>query len=621
MPIVVILVDVVKPLNRIQYKLLIAFLIVVLLPLIGTGLYGNRITSRVLQNNALDNAKNEAALQAEQINSFLDSAEEDILFLSELGSVQSLVAAQSAGNQERIESWLRQVQSDFTTFSKQRKIYYQIRYLTGDGREFIRIESGGRAPRPVAKKNLQDKSNRYYFQETIQLNKGDVFVSPLDLNRERGAIELPYKPVIRYATPVFDDLGIKHGIVVVNIFADKFLNIIRQAGNEYTHVSLVDKDGYYLVNPDAQLEWGSPTDLATGQRLQNDYPAQSQKILSGQPGQNIENSAVVYIPIYPNPDDSSFFWVIVHDEPQDTIFASVWNFRVAAASILVLASVIAVVIAVWLARSLAAPIRTLRRGVEKFGRGELTELVPITTNDEIGELSNAFNEMAVALNKSKTQRQNLLEQLIHVQEEERRMVAYDIHDGLIQRLVGARLQLSNFIAQRRNRETAPAEQSLQRGIEHLSSSIAEGRRLIEGLRPAMLDDLGLTPALKELSEQIASEMQCNVKFSSDLSKERLPAPIETTAYRIVQEALSNSRKHSQTQHLQVELKQKNGCLEITVQDWGVGFDTSNSEPDHNRIGLTSMQERASLVGGKCEINSEPGYGTIVKSSLPVKPVE
>ncbi len=606
-----------KPLNRIQNKLLIAFLVIVLLPLVSTGLYGNWITSQLLQDNALNNARNRTWQHASQISAFLNNAKEDVLFLSELGSLQSLVEACANDDTAEIARWRQQVQSDFMAFSKRRRIYYQIRYLTEDGQEFVRIDSDGTAPRPIPENALQDKAHRYYFQETMQLAKGQVFVSPLDLNREHGEIERPYKPVIRYATPVFDARGTVRGIVITNIFADRFLDIVRRASSQQAKVLLVDQDGYYLVNPNTNLEWGGPSDLATGFSLKSDYPEAYPAILSGQPGDFIGENAMVFAPVYPDPNNPSYYWVIIHDEPRDTLFASVWNLRVTAASILILAIVVATTMAVVLARSLTAPIRALREGVERFGQGELTEPVPISTGDEIGQLAEAFNDMAVALDRSRTQRRNLLERLINVQEEERRVVAYDIHDGLIQRLVGARLQLSNFIAQRGS-QMEKAEQSLQRGFEHLSAAIVEGRRLIEGLRPALLDDLGLAPALQELAQQVADEMGSRLEFVSNLSDGRLPPAVETTAFRIVQEALSNSRKHSRSYRLRVEIKQADGQLEIAVQDWGTGFDISCINQDHHCTGLVGMQERASLLGGRCQIESKPGKGTLVKSYLPLE---
>lgn len=607
-----------QPFSRIQNKLLIAILFVVLLPLIGTGLYGNWVTTDVLQNNALSSAYNETALQVEQISDFLTGARQDILILSQLGSLEALIKARTQSAIE-IEHWRNRLAQDFAAFSQQRGMYYQIRYITEDGHEFVRVDSDGESVVVLPTEALQDKADRYYYQETMQLDAGDVFVSALDLNRERGEIERPFKPVLRYATPVFDDQGRRRGIVITNVLADGFLNIIRQANNKNQEVWLLDKNGYFLVHPNPELEWGGPVDLDTGYQLQQFLSDDiSQQILSGQVGQSVADQAIVYIPIFPNPADRSTYWMLAHSEPRDTIFASVWNFRVAAASILVLAASVAIAIAIWLARNLTAPIRQLREGVEKYGQGQLTAPVVVASNDEIGELADAFNQMATDLDRVQTQRQNLIERLINVQEEERRMVAYDIHDGLIQRLVGARMQLNNFIAQHTHKETEPAEQALAQGYRHLSTSIAEGRRLIEGLRPAMLDDLGLVPALKELAEQEAAEMKASLEFSDNLDADRLPPSIEITAYRLVQESLTNSRKYSHSPRLRVTLTRQDGWLELVVQDWGRGFDTSClQDTDHRCFGLSGMRERAHLVGGVCRVESAPNRGTVVQCRLPL----
>ncbi len=604
--------------NRIQNKLLAAFLLVVLLPLIGTGLYGNWITSKVLQDNALNNARYETEQQAGQINDSLNNAKGNVLFLSELTSLRALVEARTRNNPEEAAYWQEQVSKDFVAFSRRCGICYQARYIAEDGREVVRVDSDGSQPRIVPQNELQDKSNRYYFQETMTLNKDQVFVSPMDLNREYGKIEVPYQPVIRYATPVFDKAGNRRGIVISNIFGDKILAPVRQTGSGQAKTLLVDQDGYYLVNPNANYEWGGPNDLNTGYRLQYDYPPDAtSKILSGQPGDMVAKTVLVYTPIYPDPANRSIYWVIVHDEPSSVIFASVWQFRTAAITILILAAVIAAAIALRLARNLTAPIRELRKGVERFGHGQLTKPVPVTSNDEIGQLAEAFNEMGATIDLYSRQRRNLLERLIHVQEEERRMIAYDLHDGLIQRLVGARLQLSNFSRQRDD-NCQKAESSFQRAAEHLSDAIIEGRHIIEGLRPALLDDLGLIPALQELADKVAEEMHCAMTFNANLNDERLPAAVEITAFRIVQEALNNSRKYSQAKQLLIVISRQSNRLEIVVQDWGVGFDVTCIHQDHRCVGLTGMQERAKLLGGECRVESTPGQGTTVKAILPIK---
>jgi len=124
--------------------------------------------------------------------------------------------------------------------------------------------------------------------------------------------------------------------------------------------------------------------------------------------------------------------------------------------------------------------------------------------------------------------------------------------------------------------------------------------------------------MQELAAKIADEMQCKLEFNANLLDERLPAPIEITAFRITQEALNNSRKYSQSTRLQVGITQENGQLEITVQDWGVGFDITCINQDHRCVGLTGMQERANVLGGECRVESVPGQGTLVRALLPIE---
>ena len=236
----------VKFFNRIQYRLLAVILIVVLVPLIGTGLYGNWITSKILREDALGQSLSESRQAAKQIETFLGQVSEDVLFLAELSSLQSLLQARSDGDEEGIAHWRQVAAEDFIAFSRQRGIYDQIRYISEDGMEYIRVDSDGVRVYPVLDGKLQNKAHRYYFTQSIDLSQGEILISPLDLNREYGRIEEPYQAVIRYATPVFDRGGERQGIVIVNVFADKFLDIVQDMNRRRdSAVFLVDQEGYY----------------------------------------------------------------------------------------------------------------------------------------------------------------------------------------------------------------------------------------------------------------------------------------------------------------------------------------------------------------------------------------
>ncbi|MBI5829413.1 MAG: HAMP domain-containing protein, partial [Chloroflexi bacterium] len=222
-------------------------------------------------------------------------------------------------------------------------------------------------------------------------------------------------------------------------------------------------------------------------------------------------------------------------------------------------------------------------------------------------------ELYEQLAERRAELQTLVEQLINAQEEERRLVAYDIHDGLIQMLVGARLQLNNAIADH-ERERGRAETALRKGFDELAAAIAEARRVIEGLRPAALDDLGLVTTLRQFAEDNQADCDCELDFTASPPDLRLPPPVETTAFRIAQEAITNARKYAETKRLQVALALDDGTLKIEVRDWGRGFDFS-AISEGRGVGLIGMRERARLLGGECLIESIPGAGTTVRATL------
>ena len=147
----------------------------------------------------------------------------------------------------------------------------------------------------------------------------------------------------------------------------------------------------------------------------------------------------------------------------------------------------------------------------------------------------------------------------------------------------------------------------------LEKAIAECRRMIGDLRPMVLDDEGIVEAIKHLIADERKRASLVVAFSHDVQFDRLEPKLEGVIFRIVQEALNNVTKHSQTDRASVELKQHNAALEVVVRDQGVGFDLGKVPAD--RFGLRGIRERARLFGGEARIESAPGEGTTVYAQL------
>ncbi|HXI15644.1 MAG TPA: histidine kinase, partial [Chloroflexota bacterium] len=165
--------------------------------------------------------------------------------------------------------------------------------------------------------------------------------------------------------------------------------------------------------------------------------------------------------------------------------------------------------------------------------------------------------------------------MIQAQEEDRRRVAYDIHDGLAQMMVSAHQHLQTF-GMLHGRQDARADEALARGLFMMQKSIEEVRKVIAGLRPAELDDLGLIPALQLYVQSLRDDLGWQLDLVDEVGPQRLPATVEVTTYRIVQEALNNARRHGNATRARVEIRRDSdggGTLHLFIQDWGQGFDT------------------------------------------------
>jgi len=203
-------------------------------------------------------------------------------------------------------------------------------------------------------------------------------------------------------------------------------------------------------------------------------------------------------------------------------------------------------------------------------------------------------------------------------EEERRLIAYELHDGLAQMVISTHQHLQAFAARHRPR-AQPTRIELDRVLDLARRSVTEIRRVIAGLRPTALDDFGLVTALQMHVAALQADGWA-ISYQHSLGTTRLPPMIETVLYRVAQEALTNVRKHAQTTRVAVTITQDAERLRLDVQDWGCGFEPAQVLAGAGlgeRIGLRGMRERVALMGGHWSVRSSPGNGTLVVAELPL----
>lgn len=251
-----------------------------------------------------------------------------------------------------------------------------------------------------------------------------------------------------------------------------------------------------------------------------------------------------------------------------------------------------------------------------FGRWWTARLMPVAGEETVEHV------IVIARDITKQKRaaeavqreQRLLRQLLDLHERDRRLIAYEIHDGFSQQVTAARFNLEAF-ARMPNRDCDEARKLFNTGLELLSDSIDESRRLISGLRPPILDESGIVAAIDYLVCESREWGAVEIEFSHDVQFDRLAPPLESAIFRIAQESLNNACRHSRSEKVRVELVQHGDRLRVGVRDWGVGFDPAGIE--EHRFGLRGIRERARLLGGKVTLRTAPHQGTYVGVELPL----
>jgi signal transduction histidine kinase len=230
-------------------------------------------------------------------------------------------------------------------------------------------------------------------------------------------------------------------------------------------------------------------------------------------------------------------------------------------------------------------------------------------NEEDERLLRAFAaSAATAVATAQNASEEALRRSIAASEAERTRWARELHDDTLQQLAGLRMGLSGA---RRSGAPERIGAAIDDAVEQLTTAIGDLRSLITELRPAALDELGVKPALESLAARF--ERQTDIEVELDVGDARLAPEVESTVYRLVQEALSNIAKHAGARRVAVALTRDEGDLALVVRDDGGGFDPGRGS---SGFGLIGMRERLALVGGTLEVRSAPGTGTELRARIP-----
>jgi PAS domain S-box-containing protein len=416
-------------------RLAIAMILLVAIAVSAVGWLSYRDLEKEILPRVLDRTEAHSRLIAFDLESHVRGARGDIAGFRAAAALNGLIRARTAGGIDPVDglsekTWHDRQAERLVAELEAKPAYAQFRIIGVDdgGRELIRVDRSGPngAVRLVPDAELQQKGERPYFKEAIGLPLGEIYVSALDLNQERGAVEQPYVATLRIATPVQRPDGKPFGIVIVNVDMRPALDRVRASVRQGGAIYAVDKRGDYLVHPDRTREFGS--DLGRSIDWRKDFPDLAP--LLGTTG-----SIARTIPDRDGKQDGVALasavlagneWVgIIETVPNAIIIGPAIQVRNNALTVGSIAVLFAAMLALLIARSLTRPIVQLTRAVESIGRGGAAT-IPVEATGETGVLARAFarviaesTDKTVALEREVAEHRRTEAALLHHAERER----------------------------------------------------------------------------------------------------------------------------------------------------------------------------------------------------------
>lgn len=393
-------------------KIYIAFLVAAGVPVLVAGVVGIYSSLETLRQETLHHLEQEVRARGAGMGHFFDQLASELLYLASSSLLYDLANSPKLEDGKLPVMVRKRLERDYASFAKAYPYIYQVRYLDASGQEVVRVDRRDERLIVVPEQDLQNKSDRYYVQEGLLHEAGQVYVSPLDLNIEHGQAEKPERPVIRFATPIVDRMGNKHGLLIVNLHAAFILNQIEEMAGSRGGVSfLFDRSGFFLSRtPDT--EKNKVFSMQSVEALAGFLPRPLlARVIGGQEGTEVLGEWIVaYAPIkigetLSDRSDSSMEWSVALAYPRQQLFQAVFNLYLLY-GILALSLLIAAVAGFILSRYMLKPLMLLRSETGEIAKGNFSHRVEIRGDDEIADLGKRFNVMTAQLEQTYSAMEN-----------------------------------------------------------------------------------------------------------------------------------------------------------------------------------------------------------------------
>lgn len=360
----------------------------------------------LLEDTLFSSTKISSQANSVRVDAQIESIQNTLTFLSATPPIQGMFRAEDAGGfdsegSSTLLQWENRLATIFNAEIRAQDIIDHIRYIDETGMEQVRSNRFGQDGVKVEEQDLQDKSDTEYFQDSVGLGATEMYVSDITLNREGEDrhIEIPYKPVIRFATPVFDEVGVNRGILIINVDFNKLLsssNLVLDVNSTYYALDTV---GSFLEHPDPQKEWGGDADLGTGITVYSEFPGIFSEPFTEGFGEIITTSTDAFVIDEVSLNKNKSFYLLTQIDIGE-LLGPIYSFTQGAAAAGLIIFIILFFVFLFVIRKLLSPLARLTDAAKSIGKGDFDQHVDVQSEDEIGLLGNTVNAMASQLKDS-----------------------------------------------------------------------------------------------------------------------------------------------------------------------------------------------------------------------------
>ncbi len=554
------------------------------------------------------------------IISKFDEVIADLLYLSKNSEFLETIEDPSEYNLDKLTS-------DWVLFIDKKGIYDQLRWLDFSGMEVARVNYNNGEPEVVAKDQLQSKAKRYYFEDTLKLEKDQIFISPFDLNIERGEVERPLKPMMRFGVPVFGDNGDKKGIVIINYLGDDLIDEFRESDiSSPGGLILLNIDSYWLIGPTPDHEWGFMFEDKEDIRFNDDYPDEWDEITEKDSGQfQTDNGLFTFTTIYPleegwissiggdralQPSEKyiyskEYFWKTVSHVPSSaSVFfrsGGIWTAIFTEVFSRYFIFYIVILVISWFLSDAIVRVRIRTR--------ELAE-----TNLRLKELDR-LKSMFIS------------------------SMSHELRTPL-NSIIGFTGIMLQGMSGKINREQEKQLSMVKDSANHLLAlitDIIDVSKIEAGQIDLYIKSFDLSGLIHEITDsfEITAEKK-NLKLSLDIPKKIMVKSDRLRVKQIILNLVSNAIKFTQKGKITIKAVREKGRIKISVTDTGTGI--KKEELKHlfkqfsriyakdipivegTGLGLYLSRKLANLIGGEIKAESEFGRGSVFTLIMPYKQI-